>query len=215
MELTHKSLTEIALKWLKRPASAGGHGCQFAMSEVVSGWSGEIPDAIGFRTDHLGCSSVVVEVKVGRADFLRDKKKRHRQEDADALGHYRYYLCPEGLINLGDIPHKWGLLWVNKRGHIKAIRSPFISESYLEHQQYLHAMRFEPDRAREAFLMARLLTRLGDPEALNQQHKAIKREVLESSAAAEMWKKRCRDLSRENARLIRQLESTHLLQKTG
>ncbi|GAR62494.1 hypothetical protein NGUA15_04308 [Salmonella enterica] len=58
-----------------------------------------------------------MEVKVSRSDFLRDKHKPHRQHGE--LVDYHYYMCPEGSINISDLPDRWGLLWVNKRGHVK------------------------------------------------------------------------------------------------
>ena len=63
MELNHSNLCDIAVRWLKRPSSGGGHGCHIAVSEVRSGYSGEVPDAIGFRAaGYIDDGSVVVEV---------------------------------------------------------------------------------------------------------------------------------------------------------
>ncbi len=59
-----------------------------------------------------GSESVVVEVKTSHADFLADQKKWHRQENYRDLqsGNFRYYLAPEGLISLDELPDGWGLL---------------------------------------------------------------------------------------------------------
>ena len=65
-----------------------------------------------------GYESAVVEVKVSRADFLRDKKKRHLRPGMEHLlsGNYRYYLAPEGVIKDGDLPEGYGLLvWDGKQ----------------------------------------------------------------------------------------------------
>ena len=65
-----------------------------------------------------GYESVVVEVKVSRSDFLRDKKKLHMQPGMERLltGNYRYYLAPEGIIGEGDLPEGYGLLtWNGKK----------------------------------------------------------------------------------------------------
>ena len=117
MELTHKNICNIAVKWLKRPNSNGGHGCHVAVSEVASGWSGEIPDSIGFRAtgDHTD-GSIVVEVKVSRSDFLADKKKPHRNGETIGLGNWRYYMCPVDLIKADELPENFGLLYVNTKG---------------------------------------------------------------------------------------------------
>ncbi|WP_252108819.1 MULTISPECIES: adenylosuccinate synthase [unclassified Halomonas] len=170
---SHADLCEIAVKWLKRPNSNNGHGCHVAVSEVRSGWTGEIPDAIGFRqTGHSASDgSIVVEVKVSRGDFLADKKKPHRLEGG--LGNWRYFMCPEGLIQPSELPAGWGLLWVNKRGHVKpqagfagALSS---SKSYYLHQEALAASRFETDYLGEQFILVKLLARVGDAEQLNQK----------------------------------------------
>jgi hypothetical protein len=37
------------------------------------------------------------------------------------MGHRRYYLCPPELIQIKDLPPKWGLLWAT-RGQIVVMR---------------------------------------------------------------------------------------------
>ena len=37
------------------------------------------------------------------------------------MGHRRYYLCPPDLIEVKDLPPKWGLLWATK-GQIVVMR---------------------------------------------------------------------------------------------
>jgi len=37
------------------------------------------------------------------------------------MGLYRFYMCPEGLIDLVDLPEKWGLLYMGKRKSVKVI----------------------------------------------------------------------------------------------
>src|SRR5690606_30712771 len=117
--MTHADLCALALKWLKRPRSAGGAGCAVAVSECRTGWSGEIPDAIGFRCAEPDPGSVVVEVKVSRPDFLADSKKPHRT--SGGVGDWRYYMAPQGIISAVDLPKGWGLLEVNSRGHVKVV----------------------------------------------------------------------------------------------
>lgn len=171
MDLTHKSLCDIAVRWLKRPNSTNGHGCQFAVSEVASGWNGEMPDAIGFKTEYGYLGSIVVEVKVSRADFLSDKKKPHRNGEVNALGNWRYYMCPEDIIKPEDLPEKFGLLYINKRGHVKHIVSPFTVKNWNEQRDILDGMRFEANVDREMFLLTKLLARLGDSEKYNSMLK--------------------------------------------
>lgn len=171
IELNHKELCNIAVKWLKRSRSGNGHGCQVAVSEVASGFNGEIPDAIGFRIDYEYEGSVVVEVKVSRRDFLADKKKPHRNGEVKGLGNWRYYMCPTDLIKPEELPDKWGLIYINKRGHCKLIVSPLLVDHYREYQSKLDAFRFDSNTNRELAMLTKLLARLGDPEKLNNMLK--------------------------------------------
>ncbi|WP_422101982.1 adenylosuccinate synthase [Vreelandella sp.] len=196
---THAELCAIAVKWLKRPNSNNGHGCHVAVSEVRSGWTGEIPDAIGFRQSGYAPSdgSVVVEVKVSRSDFLADRKKPHRIEGG--LGNWRYFMCPEGMIQPDELPEGWGLLWINKRGHVKP-KAGFASalansRSYQSHQDAMAAFRQESDLLGEQFILVKLYSRIGDAEELNQK-------MREAWAERQQLAKRC-DQLREEVRSLR------------
>ena len=89
------------------------------VSELVSGR--ETPDVIGFQ--HSG-HSTLIEVKVSRSDFLRDKEKFGRRPElawrgaGSGLGDKRYYLIPQGLLERSDLPKGWGLLTLLPRGGI-------------------------------------------------------------------------------------------------
>ncbi|WP_432709720.1 hypothetical protein [Pedobacter sp.] len=117
--LTHSELSSLAEKWLKRSFSQNGHGCHVAFTEGCS--RGENADVIGFRhsTPHQG--SVVIEVKVSRADFLRDRKKGHRLDHNTGMGRWRYYMCPQELLQPVDLPEGYGLLWVTDQKRIQVI----------------------------------------------------------------------------------------------
>ena len=71
----------------------------------------ENPDVIGWasRSD-----SILIECKLTRSDFLRDAAKDVRRNPRTGMGKRRYYLCPAGLIQVKDLPPKWGLLWVTR-----------------------------------------------------------------------------------------------------
>lgn len=166
MELTHANLCGVAVRWLRRPNGAGGHGCHVAVSECKAEWNGEIPDAIGFRAGHQA-GSIVVEVKVSRSDFLADKGKPHRAEGS-GMGVWRYYMAPAGLLTAEDMPARWGLLEVNSRGHVKALAGPVTRlERWSDFADALNAYRNPCDVERERALLVRLLHRLGDIEQMN------------------------------------------------
>jgi len=71
----------------------------------------ENPDVIGWAPE---AGSVLIECKLIRSDFLRDAAKTVRRDPRSGMGHRRYYLCPADLIQVKDLPPKWGLLWVVK-----------------------------------------------------------------------------------------------------
>lgn len=111
--MKHKDLVEIGWKWLRKR-------CGVAFKEIVS-YNKETPDVIGFMSGE----SILIEVKVSRSDFLRDKKKYHRGQSLNGMGKYRFYMCPEGLIRTEDLPSYWGLLWVNEKGKVEIVHNPY------------------------------------------------------------------------------------------
>ena len=100
--VSHRELCVIGGKWLRR-----GHRCVVVGVEPRSWKTSEHPDAIGWRADGW---SVMIEVKVSRADFLADRHKAHRGEGAEyAMGQERWYLTPKGLVQPSEVPEGWGL----------------------------------------------------------------------------------------------------------
>lgn len=176
--MTHNELNAIAAKWLKRPLSNNGPGCQVALTEVGGLYGGERADAFGYRWGFDG-GSVVVESKVSRSDFLADRVKPHRNGTVSGMGTYRYYICPEGLIDIQDLPHGWGLLWVNSRGHVKLKAGHVCCYKVCGYGpardialcwQHDANLRFEMD------MLAHALCRFGDPEAAKETVRNANRE---------------------------------------
>lgn len=106
----HQSLIDLAVRWLKR------NGFAVIASDLVVAGVTEIVDAIAFRSN----SSVVVEAKASRADFLADKLKPHRT--TGGLGVYRFYISPPGVIEIPDLPPRWGLLHATGRKVTEVLR---------------------------------------------------------------------------------------------
>lgn len=166
--LTHADLCEIAKRWLPRPNSQRGHGCHVALSECRSGHGGEMPDAIGFRAATQEVETVVVEVKVSRADFAADFKKPHRA-DGEGMGMYRYYMCPEGLIQPDELPPRWGLLWVSMRGTVTPIVGPVaLSNNSGTFSGVAAAWRHARNTERETWLMIRVMARIDNPDKVKK-----------------------------------------------
>ena len=162
--MKHADLCKLALVWLKRPYSRGGHGCKVAIDECKTGWGGEIPDAIGYcyTGQPVRDGTVLVECKVSRADFLADMAKPHRH--SGGVGNWRYYMAPEGVISPDELPAKWGLVEVNARGHLKVRRGVYTDSNYVLQGERLVSMRHESDMPREQFLIVRMFDRISDPD---------------------------------------------------
>lgn len=172
--MTHAELVERAVRWLR-----GTAGCPIAFGEVVT-LCPETPDAIGFRDS--GASTYLIECKVSRADFLADRNKAHRRADR-ALGLYRYYMVPPGLITADETPERWGLLYAHpaKVELVKGKRP----------KSWKHEPEFccEPHRENEATVLYSLLSRLrvhlGDAEfnriaAMTYKERKAEMETLPS-----------------------------------
>jgi hypothetical protein len=89
----------MGVRWLSRQ-------CSVVLYELATE-AGEIPDVIGWAST----GSVLIECKLTRADFLRDANKAARKNPRAGMGQRRYYLCPPDVIQVKDLPPKWGLLW--------------------------------------------------------------------------------------------------------
>ncbi|WP_215807145.1 hypothetical protein [Aeromonas jandaei] len=167
-QMTHTRLSEIACAWLKRPIGNKGPACQIAMIEVGGLYGGERADAWGYRWGYNG-GSVLVEVKVSRSDFLADAKKPHRNGEVLGMGTYRYYMCPEGIITLDDLPYGWGLLWVNNRGHVKLLAGHVCMLQGRNGPGAEQVWAHRKNDQLELEMLAHILSRIGDPEVMNRR----------------------------------------------
>ena len=104
--MQHSTLVAMGVRWL-------GRRCSVVLYEFATP-ADENPDVIGWIS---GAGSVLIECKLTRSDFLRDAEKPVRKNPRAGMGQRRYYLCPADLIQVKDLPPKWGLLWVT-RGQI-------------------------------------------------------------------------------------------------
>nr|CAC9204059.1 Uncharacterised protein [Escherichia coli] len=208
--MTHGELNDIARRWLLRAESARGPGCKVAFNEVGAVGDTERADAWGYRWGWNGCS-VLVEVKVSRSDFLRDKHKPHRK--SGGMGDYRYYMCPEGIINISDLPDRWGLLWVNKRGHVKLMAGHIcclVGNSWGGNRDLAFFWRHETDMEVERGLLAYMVSRVGDPDALLQEQRAYLRLNTQQATQINDLEKRRLEDSTTIYRLRRLLSKTTL-----
>lgn len=123
--MTHADLCLAACRWLKRHAYA-----KHAFAEFQSMSLSEFPDAIGFPAGAFR-GPTVIEVKVSAEDFKRDRHKGWRYREMAGIGHShgmgarRFYLVPEGMIQVADVPDDHGLLYASVRhGKIHVPKKP-------------------------------------------------------------------------------------------
>ncbi|TGT42755.1 hypothetical protein [Mesorhizobium sp. M8A.F.Ca.ET.165.01.1.1] len=148
----HRDLCRRAVKWLLNM------GCGVAVDEITTTATSEICDAIGFNSSGF---SIVVEVKCSRADFLRDKLKRHRA-NGKGMGSYRYFMAPAGIMKPDELPDGWGLVEVAE----KVCR---IVKGGKPTYRWQEPYPFEADTRAERGLLCSLVRRLRDGEQSAQR----------------------------------------------
>lgn len=75
----------------------------------LKGVTNKMPDIYAVS----GLFSLCVEVKMTRGEFTRSLKKKNNLYYDNGCGTYRYYLCPDGVININELPDGWGLINYN------------------------------------------------------------------------------------------------------
>ncbi|VVE57044.1 hypothetical protein PAQ31011_05175 [Pandoraea aquatica] len=203
----HNQLCVLGVKWLRAPASLGGPGCNIAMSECQAADNGETPDAIGFRNVGYEQHTVLVEAKTSRADFLADARKPHRVDAAKGMGDFRYFIAPMGLIDVAELPPKWGLIEVKGRslkvraGHVLQPRrpAPHYSKDY-------EPWRHPANKVREMSLIVKMLSRVGDVDAYQRELKVARNEHARAARDYERAYERAEHAERVNFILRNRLE---------
>ena len=113
-QMTHKQAVRRIGNWLKNTKS-----CPVVILELATA-NHETPDALAF---YGGGSSILVECKVSRADFLSDRNKSFRLDPEQGMGDVRYFATPPGIIKESDDLEDWGLLEIHERC-VKVVREP-------------------------------------------------------------------------------------------
>jgi len=122
--MTHDELRLMAFRLLKNGKGYEIPPCAIVTSEIP-GAAGEFPDALGW---HVHGTSILIECKASRADYLADRKKMCRR--GPGLGEYRYYLTPPGVIKPDDDLHGWGHLVAHHCKHLTKIQRVTESERH-------------------------------------------------------------------------------------
>lgn len=111
--MTHKYLIEVGFKWLSKKGAI--------VFKELKTQNVEIPDIIGFKSDY----SFVLEAKVSRNDFFRDKKKNFRKQSHLGMGDFRFFITPKNLISIDELPDMWGLIEVDENMKPRVKYNPF------------------------------------------------------------------------------------------
>ena len=130
--MTHGELVDRAVRWLR-----GAGGCSVVFAEFMGVGVWEKPDAIGFSC----WGSALIECKVSRSDFRHDAEKPFRRNPSLGMGARRYFMVPEGLVGIDEIPDGWGMLYVKSRHVRKVLESKgFPDRARCSEMSFLVAM---------------------------------------------------------------------------
>ena len=168
LQLTHDEIGVLGANKLKQM------GYIATFSNITGAAISEKPDALGINS---GGESFLLEVKVSRSDFLADRKKRHRNTEY-AIGNYRAYLTPKGLLSPEEIPYGWQLWEVHGKTKpvIKVIKGPKYKRVpngafTFKETTYLHCTQEELEHFYDkahyrglVSMLATLLSRAGDED---------------------------------------------------
>jgi len=144
--MTHAPLVERAAAWLRSKQN-----CTIVFAEMVT-YAPSTPDAIGWASGF----SRLVEVKVSRGDFFRDRKKVAHRRPESGMGRRRWYMTPAGLVRAEEIPPGWGLVYVDGQKCVVVVEAPSRELEQLEH-------------VHEARILASAIRRLTTGTKLNQK----------------------------------------------
>lgn len=160
--LSHAELVEYGYDYLMKTVK-----CSFAIKEIAS-IANEIPDVIGFMVGKP--ATLLIECKTSRSDFLADAKKTFRENPGLGMGSYRSYLCEPGIIEVNDLPPKWGLLHI-KNGKIRRVHG--WKKSFNSQPEFF----FNRNIQAEWFLMGSCLRRMEIRDHLKDIYAGIPKGV--------------------------------------
>lgn len=121
----HRTLCESAAKKLFKNGLSRWNSHKYVAVELVT-YGREIPDVWGTN----GVATTIVEVKISRSDFLRDKEKICRRNPLEGMGNFRWYFTLEGIIKEDELPDNWGLIEADESGNIiRVVREATYQES--------------------------------------------------------------------------------------
>lgn len=164
-------------------------------------------DAWAMKKSWLHPCAIGYEIKVSRNDFLKDEKWVQYLEFCNQF----YFVCPTGLIAVEEVPEQAGLLWVAKTG------TRLYTKRKAPHREVE-----VPASLYEYLLMARTVVTREDVYeqadfwrhwlAERDEHKDLGHAV--SKKIRELIEKQIDDVSSENRRMLKLMESYADVRKT-
>ncbi|BBA45372.1 hypothetical protein BCO37747_07861 [Burkholderia contaminans] len=191
----HDQLVVLGAKWQKR------QGFSVVATELAVRGTAEQADVISFRSS----CSCLIEAKASRSDFLADAKKPHRA--AGGLGVYRFYLSLPGVIEIEDLPPRWGLLHAVGDVVVEVQRPtgnmwPPYGASTGDWPLFQH----QPDQAAEAAVLFSIARRRSRPRSVER----YERDLREVARERERLARRADDLEAQVRELQALLAATHV-----
>jgi hypothetical protein len=120
----HKHLKQVALLFLKSKVT------DIVAPEVEFNNAWSVADAVGLNFKRREVR--VVEVKATKGDFTRDKKLFGEKTSYFGHAHYSYIMCPREVIQANELPHGYGLLWVDEHDNVEMIKKPIKNTARLK-----------------------------------------------------------------------------------
>ena len=98
--------------------------------EVQIGSYGDvIPDIIAIKRSYKKKSIAIFEIKVSRSDFKSEMRNRKYMKSLPFADKF-YYACPDGLIDVEDLPPQAGLYYISDT----LIEIPYANETVRYYQ---------------------------------------------------------------------------------
>lgn len=128
-ELLRKRYAAPEWAFMEEVAPKTGGGTRYADGVAVNLWSSRGHAVHGF------------EIKVSRADWLRELKDPSKAEAVFRYCDHWFIVAPKGVVRDGELPPTWGLLEVRAAGLVAAVAAPKLEAQPLSRAFFASLMR--------------------------------------------------------------------------
>lgn len=147
----HHDLGGRLATWLRDQGRKTWENIEFRVERPDYGRQVVRPDVFSIRTSLTSKNSwpAVHEVKVSRADFLADLANEGKRAGYNVIAETFYYVAPEGMILVDDVPPGCGLLVEQSPGVFKELLKARRQRIQLAPEHYLNLI-MKPGQAHPA-----------------------------------------------------------------